>query len=73
MPPLIKAAGLGRLNMVKRLLENGADPLAVTPRGESALEKAKLFDQWEVVEYLEDYYKTLGANPPAKSGVDQKS
>ena len=48
----MKAAALGRTFMIAQLLENGADPTIKSPNGETALDKAQLFDRWEAVELI---------------------
>lgn len=51
--PLLKAASLGRLQFCKRLIESGVDPRHTDPFGNTPLDKAKLFNQNEVIRYLE--------------------
>lgn len=43
MTPLLKAASIGNKNVVRELLENGADPYILGPDGESALERAEFY------------------------------
>jgi hypothetical protein len=50
--PLLKAAALGRLEIVKRLIEAGVPPQHRDPWGKTPLDKAKLYGQKEVVNYL---------------------
>ena len=51
--PLLKAASVGDLNMVKTLIEvGGVDPRHIDPFGNTPLDKAKLYDQTEVINYL---------------------
>jgi len=52
--PLIKAASLGRCDMVKILLERGADKDRKGPDGKTAMEKAQLFERWECIEVLKN-------------------
>eukprot|EP01016_Furgasonia_blochmanni_P024658 TRINITY_DN2661_c0_g2_i5.p2 TRINITY_DN2661_c0_g2~~TRINITY_DN2661_c0_g2_i5.p2 ORF type:complete len:117 (-),score=13.13 TRINITY_DN2661_c0_g2_i5:288-638(-) len=61
-PPILKAAALGRLEMIKDLLAKGADPLFVDKKGKTALDKAILFEQFETVEFLEDLYSNINKN-----------
>jgi len=51
--PLLKAASLGRLKVVKKLIEAGVPPFHKDPWGVTSLDKAKLYDHKEVVEYFE--------------------
>jgi len=57
----MKAAATGRIYMVKKLLEHGADPFEKSPTGQTALDKANLYNRWEIAEYLEDYMKSYKA------------
>lgn len=50
--PLLKAASLGRIDMVKRLIEEGVDPRHIDPYGNTPRDKAKLYNRYEVCEYL---------------------
>jgi FOG: Ankyrin repeat len=50
--PLQLAAGKGLLDLVKLLVEKGADPLIKDPRGKIALDRAKFDNYTEVVEFL---------------------
>jgi len=52
--PLIKAASLGRADMVKSLLDNGAKIDTKGPDGFTALDKAKLFDRYECINIFAD-------------------
>jgi len=52
--PLIKAASLGRCDMVKILLERGADKDRKGPDGKTAMEKAQLYERWECMEVLKN-------------------
>lgn len=57
--PLLKAAALGRLGLVKKLVEAGVPPFHNDPWGVNSLDKAKLFSQKEVVEYLNNIDKNV--------------
>lgn len=51
--PLLKAAALGRVKMVKVLVEDAkVDPRHVDPFGNTAREKAELYQHSEIAEYL---------------------
>jgi ankyrin repeat protein len=52
MTPLLKAAALGRTRIVYSLLEYGVNPNQRDPHGCSALNKARLHEEWEVVDLL---------------------
>ena len=53
--PLLKAAALGRLDMVKKLVEHlNCDPRHVDPFGVTAREKAELYMKHEVSDYLRE-------------------
>ena len=49
---LLKAAALGRMDMVRALVEAGVDPRHIDPFGNTPREKAELYSHNEVVEYL---------------------
>lgn len=50
---MLKAAALGRLEMIKVMIEEkGVDPNHVDPYGNTPLDKAKLYNRYEVVAYL---------------------
>jgi hypothetical protein len=49
---LLKAAALGRLSMVKKLVNAGVPPNHKDPWGVTPLDKAQLFNQREVIEFL---------------------
>ena len=52
--PLLKAASIGYLDMVKSLIEDaGVDPRHTDRHGNTPLDKAKLYEHKEVIEYLE--------------------
>ena len=53
--PLVKAASLGRIHMLKRLLEAGVNPFQRDPYGSTPIEKARIHEEWEAVEVLEGY------------------
>ncbi len=53
---LMKACALGRTNMVKRLVEGGAQ-VGWAVKGEDCLEKARRHEQWQVVDYLQSQNK----------------
>jgi len=55
--PLMWAASMGHLAMVKYLVQNGADMSLVDEHGETALDLAKESGHDEVVEYLERVMK----------------
>ena len=50
---LLKAASLGRLNIVKKLVDAGVPPFHKDPWGVTPLDKAVLYNQREVIAYLE--------------------
>lgn len=50
--PLLKAASLGRVAMVKKLVESGVDPRHKDPWGNTPQDKAALFNRYEVQKYL---------------------
>ena len=51
--PMLKAASLGRYEMVKTLVEEfGVDPRHIDPYGNTCREKAELYQHNEIVEYL---------------------
>ena len=50
--PMLKAASLGRTNMVKRMIEMGVDPRHIDPFGNTPLDKAKLYNKYDLIEYL---------------------
>lgn len=50
---LLKAASLGRTYMVKRLIENGVDPRHIDPYGNTARDKATLYNKYEIIGYLQ--------------------
>ena len=50
--PLLKAAALGRNDMVKKLIERGVDPRHKDPYGNTAKDKAALYNKYELVRYL---------------------
>ena len=51
--PLLKAASLGRLDMVKKLVESGVDPRHRDPWGNTPKDKASLYNRYEIYDYLE--------------------
>ena len=58
--PLLKAAALGRLEMVKVLVEQGeVDPRHVDPYGNTPRMKAQLHMRDEVVEYLNEVERKI--------------
>lgn len=50
--PLLKAAALGRNEMVKKMIEHGVDPRHKDPYGNTAKDKAALYNKYELVRYL---------------------
>ena len=51
--PLLKAASVGDLHMVQTLVEKGGvDPRHTDPYGNTALDKAKLYENFDVIRYL---------------------
>jgi len=52
--PLLKAAALGRIDMVKRLVENGVDPRHIDRYGNTARDKALLYGRYEIQKYLQE-------------------
>lgn len=61
--PLHKAAELGRLDIVKHLIEKGADPLIPDARRQTALELAESNGYDQVVEYLRAFSSPPSALP----------
>eukprot|EP00347_Sterkiella_histriomuscorum_P014262 403361554 len=55
--PMLKAAALGRLDMVQQLIEEGVDPRHIDPYGNTPRDKAKLYNRYELMEYLEEMEK----------------
>ena len=51
---LLKAAALGRMSMVRALVETGVDPRHIDPFGNTAREKAELYAHTEVAKYLQE-------------------
>ena len=60
--PLLKAAALGRNNMVRKLIENGVDPRHKDPYGNTAKDKAALYNKYELIRYLKDMETKAGNN-----------
>ena len=50
--PLHEAAGSGKLDVVKYLLERGAEPLIKDSRGKLAIERAEIHGHMDVADYL---------------------
>ncbi len=51
--PMLKAAALNRLDMVKTMIEKAqCDPRHVDPYGVSPREKAQLYQNTEMIDYL---------------------
>ena len=50
--PMLKAAALGRLDMIKKMIEKGVDPRHIDPYGNRPSDKAKLYGRKETVKYL---------------------
>jgi len=55
--PLLKAAALGRLSIVKKLVEAGVPPNHKDPWGVTPLDKAMLYNHVDVIEYLNNLEK----------------
>jgi len=53
--PLIDAAALGELNMIKYLIDNNADMNATDSEGYSTLHKAVSIDRLDIVKFFGDY------------------
>jgi ankyrin repeat protein len=52
--PLLKAAALGRINMIKDMIEKGGvDPRHKDPWGNTPRDKAILYHKYETAKYLE--------------------
>lgn len=47
--PLLKAASLGRIHMVKTLIDIGVDPRHIDPYGNTPREKAELYQHVELI------------------------
>jgi ankyrin repeat protein len=52
--PLLKAAALGRTEMVRKLVEAGVDPRHTDPYGNTSRDKASLYNKYELVRYLKE-------------------
>lgn len=50
--PLLKAAALGRYEMVRKMIEHGVDPRHTDPYGNTARDKAVLYSRYELQRYL---------------------
>ena len=50
--PLLKAAALGRNDMVKKMIDKGVDPRHKDPSGNTARDKASLYNKYELQRYL---------------------
>ena len=55
----MKAASVGNKYMVRTLIEHGVDPRHTDPYGNTALDKAKLYNHTEVIKYLTDVLANL--------------
>ena len=62
--PLHKAAEIGRLDVVKHLIERGADPLIIDARRQTALELAESNRHNDVIEYLRQLTPPLSVPRP---------
>ena len=51
---LLKAAALGRMGMVRALVEAGVDPRHIDPFGNTAREKAELYAHSEIASFLKE-------------------
>ena len=77
--PLLKAAALGRMEMVKALVEVcGVDPRHVDPYGVTPREKAVLYLRHDVAEYLQEMERKAAEEskpktPDAKPVTDDAS
>ena len=69
--PMLKAAALGRTDMVKRMIEEGVDPRHIDPWGNTPRDKAKLYNRYELMEYLEEMEQKAARGEIKK--VDWKS
>lgn len=49
---MLKAASLGRFDMVKKMVEAGVDPRHTDPQGNTPRDKAFLYNKYELTEYL---------------------
>ncbi len=52
--PMLKAASLGRTDMVKKMIEAGVDPRHKDPYGNSPRDKATLYNKYELIKYLRE-------------------
>ena len=52
--PMLKAAALGRKDMVVKMVESGCDPRHIDPYGNKPIDKAILYNRYEVAEYLKE-------------------
>jgi hypothetical protein len=59
--PLIKACALGRLEIVKKLVKAGVPINHMDPWGSTPKDKAILYDQRQVIEYLDSLPKNINS------------
>ena len=62
--PLHKAASMGHLEIVRILLENGADPTPKDKWGKTALEQAEAEGHAEVAALIREYRNGVGDSSP---------
>ena len=67
--PLMKAAALGRYEMIKYLIEHGAIITTIGPGAKTAIDKARLHDHTECVELLQNPTKSI---KPLKRNITEK-
>lgn len=72
LTPLMAAASNGKTEVVRFLLDKGADPAVKDANGKTALDRAKMFGASDVVKLLGGYDKTLNG-PGNKPPVDPKN
>jgi len=59
--PLLKAASLGRMQMVRKLIERGVDPRHQDPYGNTSRDKANLYNRYEIASYLREMESLAGS------------
>jgi hypothetical protein len=70
--PLMAAAETGSLDMVRLLLESGADPCGTNRDGQNALSMAQRFHKPVVAEYLNAHFQCPPPPPPPSCGGENQ-
>jgi hypothetical protein len=63
LSPLMAAASNGKTEVVRYLLNNGADPLLKDANGRTALDRAKMFGANDIVKLLNEFLKKSAPKP----------